>query len=211
LRGARQARGWAPASILGWLCILAGLALIAWTAAELGLGYWHEQQLDSRWQQQLKEHPAPAVPAEPATDQVPGPVDGVAFAIRVPKIGYYHAVQEGVDSAVLLSGPGHYPGTAWPGRPGNVGVAAHNTYWIKFGDLRAHDEVQLETRWGTYRYEVTEMRIVQPSDRTILVQTPERRITLTTCWPLWAGAFAQQRLVIFADQFSPAPPGQRGT
>src|ERR671939_399229 len=144
LRGARQARGWAPASILGWLCILAGLALIAWTAAELGLGYWHEQQLDSRWQQQLKEHPAPAVPAEPATDQVPGPV----------------------DSAVLLSGPGRYPGTAWPGRPGNVGVAAHNTYWIKFGDLRAHDEVQLETRWGTYRYEVTETRIVQPSDRT---------------------------------------------
>jgi sortase A len=90
-------------------------------------------------------------------------------------------------------------------------VAAHNTYWIKFGDLRAQDEVLLETRWGTYRYEVTETRIVQPSDRTILVQTPERRLTLTTCWPLWAGAFAQQRLVIFADQVSPAPPGQRGS
>jgi putative SOS response-associated peptidase YedK len=26
---------------------------------------------------------------------------------------------------------------------------------------------------------------------------------LTTCWPLWAGAFATKRYVIFADQFYP--------
>jgi hypothetical protein len=32
---------------------------------------------------------------------------------------------------------------------------------------------------------------------------------LSTCWPLWAGAFATQRYVIFAQQFFPRPPVPR--
>jgi hypothetical protein len=39
----------------------------------------------------------------------------------------------------------------------------------------------------------------------LVPETNGYRLTLTTCWPLWAGAFATQRYVIFAIQVSPAP------
>jgi len=68
------------------------------------------------------------------------------------------------------------------------------------------DEVDLETRYGTFRYAVTGTRVVQPDDRTIVVQGPGRHLTLTTCWPTWAGAFATRRFIIFTDQTYPATP-----
>ena len=92
-----------------------------------------------------------------------------------------------------------------------VGVAAHNVYWIDFPQLTKGDEVDLETRYGTFRYTVTGTRIVQPDDRSIVVQGPGRHLTLTTCWPTWAGSFATRRYVIFTDQTYPAPPSPTTT
>jgi sortase A len=134
-------------------------------------------------------------------------VDGIDFAIRVPKLDYFAAVREGIDSRSLYSSPGRYPSTVWPGDAGTVGVAAHNVYWINFPKLAAGDEIDLETRYGTFRYHVTGSTIVGPDDRTVLVPDADGyHLTLTTCWPLWAGAFATKRYVIFAEQFSPRPP-----
>lgn len=149
--------------------------------------------------------------AAPVVDRgLKHPIAGVDFAIRVPRLGYYAAVKEGVSSSVLYASPGHYPQTVWPGDPGTVGVAAHNVYWINFPQLRPGDEIDLETRYGTYKYHVTGATIVKPDNRTVLVpNAPGYHLTLTTCWPLWAGAFATQRYVIFSDQYSPQvqPPG----
>jgi sortase A len=183
--------------------LLAGLVLVLGFLAEIGMGVLHQRQLDQRWRQAVAASPVPSRPSDPI--QKPAPVDGIDFAIRVPRIGYFAAVEEGVGSDVLYRGPGHYPATPWPGQPGNVGVAAHNTYWIAFGDLKAGDEVDLETRYGTYKYTVTGTRIVPADDRTVLAPTAGKQLTLTTCWPLWAGAFATRRLAIFALQVFPAP------
>src|SRR5262249_57739639 len=75
--------------------------------------------------------PAPAPPTPTPQQATPRPINAL-FALRVPKIGYYAAVQEGVSNSVLASGPGHYPTTVMPGKPGLVGVAAHTTSWIPF-------------------------------------------------------------------------------
>jgi sortase (surface protein transpeptidase) len=58
---------------------------------------------------------------------------------------------------------------------------------------------------------VTGSKVVNPNDRTVVVaHAAGYNLVLTTCWPLWAGAFATQRYVIFAQQYSPrsgvAPP-----
>jgi sortase A len=190
--------------LLPLVLIVAGVVLLVSFAADIFAGQMQQRQLIQSWQHTLVVTHPPRVPADPTV--TPGAVDGVDFAIRVPKIGYYAAVQEGVESNNLASGPGHYPTTPWPGQIGNVGVAAHNTYWIAFGDLKPGDEIDLETRYGTYRYAVTGSRIVWPNDRTALVRTPDKELTLTTCWPLWAGAFATQRLIISARQVFPSPP-----
>jgi sortase A len=195
-----------PLRLLSVVCLLAGLALLAGFAYGMTDGVLHQRQLTHQWRQRLAEAPAPVVPAEQPAPDLMQPVGGVDFAIRVPRLGYYEAVREGVDATILYSGPGHYPGTPWPGQTGMVAVAAHNVYWVDFPQLAKGDEVDLETRYGTFRYAVTGTRIVQPDDRTIVVQGPGRHLTLTTCWPTWAGSFATRRYIIFTDQTYPVPP-----
>jgi len=60
--------------------------------------------------------------------------------------------------------------------------------------------VILETRTGRFTYRITGTRVVNPDDRTVLASTSRPSLVLTTCWPLWAGNLANQRLAIFAQQ-----------
>lgn len=140
--------------------------------------------------------PAPAA-TRPA---VTGPIDGATFEMIVPSIGYRALVREGVGSNVLAVGPGHYASTPWPGQPGNVGVAGHNTYWLSFNRLRIGDRVVIRTQHGLYEYVITTTRVADPNDRTILTPTEDSQLTLTTCYPLWAGAFATKRLIFTARE-----------
>lgn len=192
--------------LVSLLCLVGGLLLLAGFAYGMADGVFRQRQLTADWRQQLAKTPPPAVPVEQPQPDLMQPVGGVDFAIRVPRLGYYAAVREGVDLTILYSGPGHYPGTPWPGQRGVVAVAAHNVYWIYFPQLAKGDEVDLETRYGTFKYAMTNTRIVEPDDRSIVVQGPGRHLVLTTCWPLWAGSFATRRFVIFAEQTYPAPP-----
>ena len=187
---------------LFWLaCMLVGLYLLGGFAYGMLSGVREQQRLNQVWQGQVGAHTPAAAGVDPALKQ---PLAGVDFAIRIPRLSYYAAVKEGISAGVLYSSPGHYPTTMWPGDPGTVGVAAHNVYWINFPQLAKGDEVDVETRYGLYRYRVTGSEIVNPNDRTVLLPNANGfHLTLTTCWPLWAGAFATQRYVIFTDQVWP--------
>jgi LPXTG-site transpeptidase (sortase) family protein len=199
LKRRRSPRRW-----LGLGLVAIGAALLLATVGNFVLGLLQEHQLDEAWLHWRATNHVPARPEAPNPAWL-HPVNGVDFAISVPKLHYFAAVREGVGSATLASGPGHYPEMAWPGQQGNVAVAAHNIYWIRFNDLQKGDQIILQTRWGDFRYEVTGKRIVWPDDLTVLVPTQDDRLTLTTCWPLWAGAFATQRLIITAEQVYPEP------
>ena len=189
--------------VLWFLCVVVGLILLGSFAYGMWSGVHEQQHLNHVWQGQFGTRlPAPKG-VDPA---VKHPVNGVDFAIRIPRLGYFAAVKEGINAGVLYSGPGHYPTTMWPGDPGTVGVAAHNVYWINFPQLAKGDEIDIETRYGVYRYRMTGSQVVNPDNRNVLVPYSDGyRLTLTTCWPLWAGAFATQRYVIFAQQVWPVP------
>ena len=185
--------------------------------AIVGYGMWQENRLTQSWALHTSAVPAVAQtpqaaptgiqppfatpePASPTPRPTSIALTNALFALRVPKIGYYAAVQQGVSTSVLASGPGHYPTTAMPGQPGLVAVAAHNTFWIPFGQLSPGDSIVLETRSGKFTYKITGTKIVNPDDRTVLVSSSDPRLVLTTCWPLWAGNLAPQRLAIFAQE-----------
>lgn len=185
------------------LCLLIGLYLLG----SFAYGVWHgvreQQHLNQVWQGEVGTRTPVIRSFHRNLEQ---PVKGVDFAIRVPKLGYYAAVKEGIDSGALYAGPGHYPTTMWPGDPGTVGVAAHNMYWINFPQLKPGDEVDLITRYGLFRYRMTGSQIVEPNNRTVLVPNSDGyHLTLTTCWPTWAGVFSTQRYVIFTVQVWPVP------
>lgn len=198
--------------LLGLAMVVVGLVVVLIPVGYLVYGNWQQTQINHQWEQGLRPAPHHAAAAAPTPSAAPRPAAtpaapppslprGLLFAIRVPKIDYYAAVQQGVSTNILYVGPGHYPQTALPGEAGTVGIAAHNTYWIKFGDLKAGDQIQIQTRTQTYGYTITGTQIVQPSDVAVLDSMPDRNeLVMTTCWPLWAGALATQRLVFFASQ-----------
>lgn len=190
-----------PLRVTALLFITAGALLIVSFFYTTSLEVAQQQRQDAAWKAQVY---VPIDPPAVVTPNLKQPVNGVDFAIVIPKLRYFATVREGVSPAVLYSGPGHYPETRWPGDPGTVGVAAHNVYWINVPELQPGDQLELQTRYGTYRYRVTGTRIVNPSDTSVLI--PDElgyHLTLTTCWPLWAGAFATKRYVIFSDQVWP--------
>jgi sortase A len=192
----------------GTISLVVGAAILVASLAPLFMGRAEAAPPipTGEWATVVAPSPAPAPAAvirSPAAGPQAlsgGPIDGVTFEISVPAIGYRAIVRQGVGSKVLALGPGHYPGTPWPGQPGNVGVAGHNNYWLSFNRLRVGDRVEIRTQHGLYVYEISGSKVVSPTDRTVLAPTNDNRLTLTTCYPLWTLAFATQRLIFTARE-----------
>ena len=88
--------------------------------------------------------------------------------IEIPKIGVDKIVVAGVALSDLRKGPGHYPNTPLPGQLGNAAIAGHRTTYgapfFRVDELAAGDEIIVTTVQGTFRYLVTEIKIVKPTD-----------------------------------------------
>jgi sortase A len=144
---------------------------------------------------------------------VPGdvPADGQPVGtIDIPAIGANYVVVEGTTTADLQLGPGHYAGTPLPGQPGNAAIAGHRTTYLapffNLNELVAGDPIYLTTTQGRFRYDVSALEVVSPSDVAVIDPTPAPTLTLTTCNPRYSAA---QRLVVVAALVSPPAPVPR--
>ena len=164
-----------------------------------------QKKLRSEFTRQLAAPatPGPATQAETTSPPPAEPVQLVegqaAGVIAIPKIGLDQALIEGVGVDELKEAVGHYPDTKMPGQKGNAALAGHRTtYGAPFNrldDLMAGDPITVTTRAGTFRYEVMEKKIVTPDEVSVLDNTPDNRLTLTTCHPKYS---AEQRLIVVA-------------
>ncbi len=125
--------------------------------------------------------------------------DGIA-RIVIPRLSLDAIVVELADmqdNESLKKGPGHIKGTAYPGQVGNCVISGHRTtYGAPFrniNELEPGDDIILETAAGDYTYKVTETRIVQPTDLSVLEQGTDKRVTLTACHPWYS---ASQRIIV---------------
>jgi sortase A len=161
---------------------------------------------------------APPTSASPAT--IPPALTGSDWAalIDIPKIGLDEVVVEGVGVEELKQGVGHYPDTKMPGEKGNAALAGHRTTYghpfNKLDELDPGDEISVTTRAGTFKYAVASTTIVTPESVEVLDNTPDNRLTLTTCNPKYS---AEQRLIVVALLQGPplnepvVPPGTTPT
>jgi sortase A len=134
------------------------------------------------------------------SSQVTASLGGLVAHLVIPRIGVNDYVVEGVGSAQLAKGPGHYPGTPAIGSRGNVGIAGHRTThgapFYSLNDLRAGDLIYLtNTANQTFSYRVTRQFVVSPDDSAVLQPTPAGTLTLTTCNPRYS---ASERLIVRA-------------
>jgi len=132
------------------------------------------------------------------------PPRGAAFSkIEIPRLGISAVVVEGVEPRQLKLAVGHVPGTAFPGEPGNVAIAAHrDTFFRSLRDIRAQDRITLTTLRGLYEYSVESTAIVGPTAVEILAPTATPELTLVTCYPFSYIGFAPQRFIVRARQKS---------
>ncbi len=100
-----------------------------------------------------------------------------------------------VDSNEISKGLVHLPGSALPGEKGNVFISGHSALsqmfsfqsipFAKLQDLKIGDQIILDTDNSKYVYQVTNLKIVDPSDISV-ISTPDplnRFISLMTCVP----------------------------
>jgi sortase A len=140
---------------------------------------------------------------EPSTAPkgAPAAADGLIGRIEIPRLLLSAVVVEGVDKITLRRAVGHIPGTALPGHPGNVGLAAHrDTFFRPLKDLKIKDEVQLSTLAGNFTYQVESLRVVEPDNVGVLAPSGENVLTLVTCYPFYFVGPAPKRWIVRARQ-----------
>ncbi len=204
-------------NITGRLLLAVGVVVLLFTA----FGLWGTGIFEAHSQAALRGELAETLPsgateragriaARPASKAAPGrpatappaaaPAAGQPIGtIQIPTIGLDQVVVEGVGTAQLEMGPGHYPGTPLPGGRGNVAIAGHRTtYAHPFYDL---DQVTpgrtivLTTAQGIFVYTADGQQVVQPTDVAVVGPSVPADLTLTTCNPRYSAA---TRLVVTA-------------
>ncbi len=193
--------------VTGALLWLERLLLLAGAAA---LGYFLYVSIETRLYQAMENRELdailaagpPAMPLLNAAPVIPGSAIG---RIEIPRLGVSSVIRAGVDARTLRLAVGHIPGTALPGRSGNIGLAGHrDTFFRKLRDIRSFDEIRIVTTAGTFSYEVERTRIVKPEDTWVLEDTSIPSVTLVTCYPFTYVGSAPDRFIVRA--ITPAAP-----
>jgi sortase A len=119
--------------------------------------------------------------------------------MEISRLGMSIVILEGTSSRTLRLGVGHIAGTAFPGEPGNIGIAGHrDSYFRALKDIRSGDEISIQTATGLSRYQVDRVQMLEPSDIAVLAPTAIPGITLVTCYPFYFVGPAPQRFVVHA-------------
>jgi sortase A len=133
--------------------------------------------------------------------------------LRVPRLGIEVPVLEGTSDLTLNRGVGHVPGTALPGQPGNLAITGHRDGFFRpLKDAAEGDIIEVQrpgspsTATGkTDRYIIRKIKIVFPSDTSVLNTTTDSTLTLITCYPFYYVGAAPQRYIIQATLLPSAP------
>jgi sortase A len=129
----------------------------------------------------------PATPVAPPANPRQVEPEVVLGTIEIPKIGVTKTLYQGISLHTLDKGPGHWPGTALPGQPGNVVVGGHRTShdrpFRNIDQLVTGDQIIYTTDAGRFVYEVMFAEVVTPDRIDIIDQRPGYTTTLFACHP----------------------------
>jgi sortase A len=178
-----------------------GSVLALWCIFSVGRAYYYTQL---------------PIPPEPSRAQLPGDSsltpslppevpERRAWIARLdaPSIALSATVLEGSDDGTLARAAGHIENTAFPGQPGNIGIAGHrDTIFRPLRGLRTGDSLTLSTSDRVFHYRVSGTKIVDPHDVYVLNPTERPAVTLVTCYPFEFIGHAPRRFIVRADLVS---------
>jgi sortase A len=108
---------------------------------------------------------------------------------------------QGKDSTTMDKGFWHFPTSVYPGQRGNSVIIAHRYLhlppakdtFFNLDKVRKGDEIVVTQDGNRYTYIVSETKVVEKNDISVLQDSADYQITLITCAPLWT---SKQRLVV---------------
>ncbi len=119
----------------------------------------------------------------------------------IPKLFVTTKLNEGTTLSALEHGVWHRPGTGDPVKGGNMVIAGHrfiygsNSAFYNLDKLAKGDLLGVWWNQKKYIYQVSETKVVQPTEISIENPTKDKQLTLFTCTPLWT---SKERQVIIA-------------
>lgn len=120
--------------------------------------------------------------------------------LDAPSVRLSATILEGSDDDTLRRGAGHIEETAFPGQPGNVGIAGHrDTVFRQVRHLRPGDPLAVTTSDRVYHYRIAKTTVVNPSDVHVLNPTTHPTLTLVTCYPFEFIGHAPRRFIVSAE------------
>lgn len=112
-------------------------------------------------------------------------VDDSIGKLTIPDILLDNApIKEGTELSTLSTAIGHFTSTGI--YSGNVGLASHNggsngDYFRNLNKIKKGSEIYYQTIYGTRRYVVQTITIIEETDFSYFEKTEDNRITLITC------------------------------
>ena len=154
-------------------------------------GQPNEAEIPASLRPLLQSLPQPVIPTQ-------GPTQ--ALRVIIPAINVDAQVVQGDGWEQLKKGVSQHIGTPDPGQAGNLVLSAHNDIYgqifRRLDQLKEGDEIQLHTASQVFIYIVTQQRIVEPTEVSVMDPTPHPSLTLISCYPYLVD---NQRIVVSAD------------
>ncbi len=186
--------------LLGFALFVAGGLLLSFALGRYASGWMRNESARQAWE--LAEAQAAVALARSETEHHRPPeaiAEGQPIArLLVPRIGLDEVVLEGVGGDELNAAPGHLPGSAYPGEPGNAIISAHrDRHFDHLDAIEVGDTIQTESGWYDTSWIVVSKRVVD-RDAPALFAAKQPTLTLTTCWPIRYIGSAPDRLIVTA-------------
>jgi sortase A len=125
--------------------------------------------------------------------------------LRISKIHLEAPVFNGTDDLTLNRGLGRIAGTALVGAKGNLGIAGHRDGFFRgLKDIQAGDTIDLVLPKGSETYVVDNIRIVDPTEVSVLESDSTSSLTLVTCYPFYFIGSAPKRYIVHSTRVPPA-------
>jgi sortase A len=172
------------------------------------LGYWTFVTVETEWfeastmrrlETERSAHAPPSGLRVAGRGRAAPMRHSVIGRLDVPALHVSAVILEGTQARDLRLGTGHIQGTALPGEPGNVGIAAHrDTFFRTLQRAERNQRITITTPDDTYCYLVESTQIVEPQAISVLAPTPDRSLTLVTCYPFYYVGPAPKRFILRA-------------
>lgn len=120
--------------------------------------------------------------------------------LSIPILNQKWPIIEGTEEEQLAKGVGHFSQSVLPGVSDNCVLSGHrDTVFSELGKLKIDDKLIVETAMGIFTYEISNIRIVDKDDRTVIVPSDHAVLTITTCYPFNFVGSAPRRYILVAD------------